>query len=244
LKRRFSEKDSTFPSTPPDAADDNVFYDHEYEEATTDGDHPLRKRLHTEPDENGSSDSPTKVMTPSPNKGQEKCCENGPREISSHQIPPLELLSRLFPTQKRSVLELILKGCHGNLLQAIECILPSHEKALLLVKQSEPAYAQYSPTMRSPFTPHNAGYGPTVRPAYSMFTSQPHYTYPILEYVAHQRPRSLSATCPKSDEQSFKAVGPPGEMNNIVGRVCPECSITCSAASNFCHSCGKCFKES
>lgn len=39
------------------------------------------------------------------------------------------ILMRLFPEQKRNVLELILKGCGGDLVQTIECVLPSHEEA-------------------------------------------------------------------------------------------------------------------
>lgn len=42
----------------------------------------------------------------------------------------LELLCRLYPEQKRGVLELILKGCNNDVVQAIECILPSHERAI------------------------------------------------------------------------------------------------------------------
>ena len=49
------------------------------------------------------------------------------RKQSQHH---LELLCRLYPEQKRGVLELILKGCNFDLVQAIECILPSHERAI------------------------------------------------------------------------------------------------------------------
>ena len=42
----------------------------------------------------------------------------------------LELLYRLYPEQKRGVLELILKGCNNDIVHAIECILPSHERAI------------------------------------------------------------------------------------------------------------------
>jgi len=49
------------------------------------------------------------------------------RQQSQHH---LELLCRLYPEQKRGVLELILKGCNFDLVQAIECILPSHERAI------------------------------------------------------------------------------------------------------------------
>ena len=44
------------------------------------------------------------------------------------KLHPLELLIRLFPTQRRDVLELISKGCHGEALRATECVLPSHER--------------------------------------------------------------------------------------------------------------------
>ncbi|XP_031565284.1 doublesex- and mab-3-related transcription factor A2-like [Actinia tenebrosa] len=239
LKRRFSE-DTAFQS-PSDGAADDVFY--EYEEPRIN--QPLPKRQHTLSQESGSNSSVADKDVSPPSRSQDVYYdENGAHKNSAH-IPALELLSRLFPTQKQSVLELILKGCPGNVLQAIECVLPSHEKAMLLAKQNETASVQYSSNMRSAFAPHNAVYGSSVRLPYSLLTSQPRFTYPILEYVSHQRPRSLSATGPKtSEEQNLKSSASLGDMNNIVGRVCPECSITCSASSNFCYSCGKCFKES
>lgn len=47
----------------------------------------------------------------------------------SEHMRHLNLLMRLFPEQKRNVLELILKGCGGDIVQTIECVLPSHEEA-------------------------------------------------------------------------------------------------------------------
>ena len=41
----------------------------------------------------------------------------------------MDILTRLFPEQKRDVLELVLRGCGGDFAHAIECILPSHEEA-------------------------------------------------------------------------------------------------------------------
>lgn len=36
---------------------------------------------------------------------------------------PVEVLSKVFPSHKETVLELVLKGCSGDIVQAIECIL-------------------------------------------------------------------------------------------------------------------------
>ena len=47
----------------------------------------------------------------------------------SEHVRFMDILVRLFPEQKRNVLELILKGCGGDLVQTIECVLPSHEEA-------------------------------------------------------------------------------------------------------------------
>ncbi|OCT85001.1 doublesex- and mab-3-related transcription factor A2 [Xenopus laevis] len=42
---------------------------------------------------------------------------------SAKQRTPIDILTRVFPAQKRSVLELVLQGCGGDVVQAIEQIL-------------------------------------------------------------------------------------------------------------------------
>lgn len=77
----------------------------------------------------------------------------------------MNILTRLFPEQKRNVLELILKGCGGDVIQTIETVLPSHEEALargqllagvprgLFPGPSPPSgYSAFSPL--SPTIPH------------------------------------------------------------------------------------------
>ena len=161
------------------------------------------------------------------------------------RVPPLELLSRLFPTQKKSVMELILKGCHGDLLRAIECVLPSHEKAVAASKSTEYSVLQYNSGMRPPFVPPQArsAYPSSVRPgAYPIYGSHS-YSYPMVEYMAHQK----CALGPKSsvnEEAPYKMGRPMNDQHaNIIGKVCPECATKCSPSSNFCSSCGKCFTE-
>ncbi|XP_048586083.1 doublesex- and mab-3-related transcription factor A2 isoform X3 [Nematostella vectensis] len=52
------------------------------------------------------------------------------RMFSAEHARAMNILTRLFPEQKLNVLELILKGCSGDIVQTIECVLPSHEEAL------------------------------------------------------------------------------------------------------------------
>lgn len=71
------------------------------------------------------------------------------------KLAPMELLCRLFPSQKGSVIQLIYKGCNNDLIKTIECILPSHEKAMATLKY-QTAAAMTVPRCQqfaSPLTP-------------------------------------------------------------------------------------------
>ena len=48
----------------------------------------------------------------------------------------MDILTRLFPGQKRDILEVVLRGCGGDFAQAIECILANHEEAITKKGQS------------------------------------------------------------------------------------------------------------
>ena len=43
------------------------------------------------------------------------------------RLTPIEILTRLFPTQRKAVLELVLQGCSGDLVKAIEHFLSASE---------------------------------------------------------------------------------------------------------------------
>ena len=52
-------------------------------------------------------------------KSEDVFMENYPRY--------LDILTRLFPAQKRDILEVVLRGCGGDFAQAIECVLANDE---------------------------------------------------------------------------------------------------------------------
>ena len=103
---------------------------------------------------------------------------------------PVEVLSKVFPLHKENVLELVLKGCSGDVVQAIECILAgkSHSFDFPSASRTSPTrppvhlsssfpsmpFSGVKPTLLStvpptlPLTPLNAITKPTPHPLTSM----------------------------------------------------------------------------
>ncbi|RUS75257.1 hypothetical protein EGW08_016972 [Elysia chlorotica] len=51
----------------------------------------------------------------------------GPTGFRPGRLTPLEILERVFPLQRRSVLELVLQGCNGDLVKAIEHFISAQD---------------------------------------------------------------------------------------------------------------------
>lgn len=88
----------------------------------------------------------------------------------------MDILIRLFPEQKRDVLELVLRGCGGDFAQAIESILPSHEEAIVRGQR-----LLRNPTFHpipSPFSLFSRTVAPFPTPAFPGIPIRPLCTHP------------------------------------------------------------------
>ncbi|XP_059839567.1 doublesex- and mab-3-related transcription factor A2 [Hemitrygon akajei] len=75
-------------------------------------------------------DSPRTITPLGSESGSEadKDERDGTPSTAARQRTPIEILTRVFPSHKRSVLELVLQGCGGDVVQAIEQILNNREQ--------------------------------------------------------------------------------------------------------------------
>ena len=160
------------------------------------------------------------------------------------RCPPIELLCRLFPTQKKSVLQLIYKGCNNDLVKTIECVLPSHEKAMASFKHQSvtmgvPRCPQFIPPSFPAFLPypmnqHHRLYLPTPiasesLPLYNMHGGSTFRRGYVTSPGYHGK-----ATCQEVHEDSF----------SVSQRSCPCCHKDVPLALRACDSCGHCFDVS
>lgn len=66
-----------------------------------------------------------------------------PDDLSHSTNKSMDMLTRIFPTTKRNVLQLVLEGCNGDVVQAIDQILnhPYEQQVKHSPPQSSPAYS-------------------------------------------------------------------------------------------------------
>ncbi|XP_048394709.1 doublesex- and mab-3-related transcription factor 3a [Stegostoma tigrinum] len=78
------------------------------------------------------------------------------------KTPPIEVLTKIFPNQKQSVLELVLKGCNDDLVSAIETLLSS------TTRRSEGLKNYNKPQTSKDIADYNSGHCPLTSPAWSL----------------------------------------------------------------------------
>ncbi len=132
--------------------------------------------------------------------------EPSPSSAASRQMNAIDILTRVFPNHKRSVLELVLQGCGKNVVQAIEQILNNSGQAKgpdeswtadrMLQSAQPPMSSTPRPMLPGTMTLSNRSAFSPLQPNTPHFGSDPS-TYPLsahlglnplrLAYSAHSR---------------------------------------------------------
>ncbi|KAK3731790.1 hypothetical protein QZH41_007611 [Actinostola sp. cb2023] len=161
---------------------------------------------------------------------------------------PLDLLSRAFPTHCKSVLEMVLQGCNGNVVQAIECLLSNQEKSKPLVPIAMPLLAGY------PSIPRDIHPGIHSPMLYRKPESFPHPFHQVLPVnCRYPPPPPLFKPKPPSGGFGFTMETilprPPStadshkptkeELSALQGRFCTHCGKKANNSDNFCACCGQ-----
>ena len=101
---------------------------------------------------------------------------SSPADFRPGRLSSLDVISRIFPHQKRSVLDLVLQGCNGDVVKAIEHFLSLNDAMFLHHNHSGHNYSAFSDSqqrrreieanmspilgsIKSAFTPLNSGIG-------------------------------------------------------------------------------------
>lgn len=110
----------------------------------------LNERTNSLADSASPPNSPKLPDPPSPSEEKSEPFLKSPFEESllagGSKKSPIEMLQKLFPHMKRSVLQLILQGCNGDLVQTIEQVLSNHGHGA--------EHSSSSSTSSSSFLPH------------------------------------------------------------------------------------------
>jgi len=165
---------------------------------------------------------------------------------------PLGLLIRAFPSQCRSVLELVLQGCGGNVVQAIECLLQNQEKKQLPLPMPVPVIAsvagpppvmhpslhfQGPPLFRKPEPFSHAFHRPPLSPN-CPYPSPPPLLKPKPQVSGY--PFSMEAVLASPPNNVNAGSGSPkDESKSVVIHFCTKCGHKASYEDNFCAFCGQ-----
>ncbi|XP_044180793.1 LOW QUALITY PROTEIN: doublesex- and mab-3-related transcription factor A2-like [Acropora millepora] len=166
---------------------------------------------------------------------------------------PLGLLIRAFPSQCRSVLELVLQGCGGNVVQAIECLLQNQEKKQLPLPMPIPVIGSVGAPPPSTVHPALHFQGPSLFRKPEPFAHgfhrpplSPNCPYPPPPPL--MKPKAHVSAYPFSMENVLAS--PPSNANvkcgstkeddkPVVIHFCTKCGRKASYEDNFCAFCGQ-----
>lgn len=166
---------------------------------------------------------------------------------------PLVLLMRAFPSQCRSVLELVLQGCGGNVVQAIECLLQNQEKKQFPLPMPVPVigsvggppatihpalHFQAPPIFRKPepFS-HSFGHRPPLSPS-CPYPPPPPLLKPKPQVSGY--PFSMEAVLASPPNNVRAGSGSPkGEEKSVMVHFCTKCGRKANCDDNFCAFCGQ-----
>ncbi|XP_031567390.1 doublesex- and mab-3-related transcription factor A2-like isoform X2 [Actinia tenebrosa] len=171
---------------------------------------------------------------------------HGPIDRKLHPNP-IGLLTRAFPGHCKSVLEMVLQGCNGNVVQAIECLLSNQEK------NSKPIMPMPMPLLTGyPGSRYPGIHTPFIHRKPESFSHTFQQALPV--NCRYPPPPPLFKPKPPVSEYSFS-------MGNILSRkpdlaptteplkslteerskcrYCTNCGKKASSVDNFCACCGQ-----
>ena len=188
-----------------------------------------------------SVDSPFLSCRP----GRQKAWE---RDALSRRVKadPLEVMCKAFPGHGRDVLERILQGCGGNVVQAIECVLenegpaPLHAPIPIIPSQVPGLPPMIYPGYNSPQLRNADGI-----PAYQADTRMTVYhTYPPAPLGGARARANPMISHPQAVTNKSSAEGKETENGSkakleMKNSYCTNCGHKFQEIDNFCGNCGQ-----
>ena len=108
----------------------NVQNHHQTQIGNSNHSHHPHQHHHHHNSSNATKKDPTggsSKSTPATGGASGNNARAGPTGYRPGRLTPLEILERVFPLQRRSVLELVLQGCNGDLVKAIEHFISAQD---------------------------------------------------------------------------------------------------------------------
>lgn len=179
--------------------------------------------------------------------------------VSSSRLRSLELLSKIFPSYSNSTLELILEGCRGNLVEAIECILSTQDGqkgALMPINKTTPCTFMNGCSFSPPAITHPPSFIHNTMPR-NMLARPPALSRPLVCSPPRGYPSGRPIpppllVKPKAENPFARPeypLTPPHsltpqyvvglEKNQEMKAFCTNCGHKSTVFDKFCANCGK-----